>query len=209
MCQSHQHNVSVAVSAINTDLEAGQLLLADTLNLAEELTNSSTVWHTHICLHGHTYTNSPSQVLTASFCPAGGAAGSSGGAVAPPAEEAGGRSGSGAEGDRRPGEGFPGRKPRPHAAQPRPLPPEVGLVLVWWWPPSGSNRYCSVLLPACLLPSSLWSVCNLSRNGSRLVEMKDDITKQVDSAKQKASDAQLSASIALNTVGWTMSADSG
>lgn len=76
-------------------------------------------------------------------------------------------------------------------------------------PPSGSNLYCSVLLPACLLPSSLWSVCNLSRNGSRLVEMKDDITKQVDFAKQKASDAQLSASIALNTVGWTMSADSG
>lgn len=43
MSQSRQHNVSGDASAVNNDLEAGQLLLADALNLAEELTNSSTV----------------------------------------------------------------------------------------------------------------------------------------------------------------------
>lgn len=38
--------------------------------------------------------------------------------------------------------------------------------------------------------------------------MDDDITKQVDYAQQEALDAQLSAFIALNMVGWLMSADS-
>lgn len=45
MRQSRQHDVSGGASAVNADLEAGQLLLADSLNLAEDLTNSSTVWH--------------------------------------------------------------------------------------------------------------------------------------------------------------------
>lgn len=39
--------------------------------------------------------------------------------------------------------------------------------------------------------------------------MDDDITKQVNSAQQEALDAQLSASIALNMVGWLMSAEFG
>lgn len=129
--------------------------------------------------------------------------------MAPPAEEAGGRSGSWAESDRRPGEGFPRRKPRPHAAEPRPFHPEVGLGLVWLCPPTAVVFTAVFYCLFCLPPSSLWSVCNLSRNGSRLVEMEDDITKQVDSAQQDASDAQLSASIALNMVCCTISADSG
>nr|XP_046227110.1 laminin subunit alpha-1 [Scatophagus argus] len=48
------------------------------------------------------------------------------------------------------------------------------------------------------LHSSLSSVCNMSHNGSRLVQLNDDITEQVDSAQQLASIAHISASLALN-----------
>lgn len=77
-------------------------------------------------------------------------------------------------------------------------------------PPGGGNLHCSVFTAhRVYLNSSLSSVCNLSHNGSRLVEMDDDIIKQVDSAQQEASVARLSASLALNMVRWTTSADTG
>lgn len=75
-------------------------------------------------------------------------------------------------------------------------------------PPGGWNLHCSVFTAGrVFLNSSLSSVCNLSHNGSRLVEMDDDIIKQVDSAQQEASAAQLSASLALNMVRRTKSGD--
>ncbi|XP_067434354.1 laminin subunit alpha-1 [Thunnus thynnus] len=48
------------------------------------------------------------------------------------------------------------------------------------------------------LHSSLSSVCNVSQNGSRLVQLDGDVTEQVDSAQQVALIAQMSASLALN-----------
>ena len=48
--------------------------------------------------------------------------------------------------------------------------------------------------------SSLSSVCNVSQNGSRLVQLDGDVTEQVDSAQQVALIAQMSASLALNMV---------
>ncbi|XP_073344237.1 laminin subunit alpha-1 [Pagrus major] len=48
------------------------------------------------------------------------------------------------------------------------------------------------------LHSSLSSVCNVSQNGSRLVQLDSDITERVDSAQQVASIAHTSASLALN-----------
>lgn len=79
------------------------------------------------------------------------------------------------------------------------------LVVV---PTGGGNLYCSVFTAHPVsLNSSLSSVCNLSHNGSRLVEMDDDIIKQVDSAQQESSAAQLSASLALNMVRRTKSGD--
>ncbi|XP_078100457.1 laminin subunit alpha-1 [Sander vitreus] len=47
--------------------------------------------------------------------------------------------------------------------------------------------------------SSLSSVCNVSQNGSRLVELDSDITERVESAQQVAAIAQAAASLALNT----------
>lgn len=82
--------------------------------------------------------------------------------MAPPAEETGGRSGCGTEDDRRLGEGFPGRKPRPQAAKPRPLPTQVGLVLVWWCLPVAVSctavSYLPVVSPSQLTVVSLQSV---------------------------------------------------
>ncbi|XP_037619286.1 laminin subunit alpha-1, partial [Sebastes umbrosus] len=46
--------------------------------------------------------------------------------------------------------------------------------------------------------SSLSSVCNMSQNGSRLVQLDSDITERVGSAQKVASIAQDSASLALN-----------
>ncbi|XP_076577630.1 laminin subunit alpha-1 [Chaetodon auriga] len=48
------------------------------------------------------------------------------------------------------------------------------------------------------LHSSLLSVCNVSQNGSRLVQLDIDITERVDSAQQVASIAHISATIAVN-----------
>ncbi|XP_056219655.1 laminin subunit alpha-1 [Seriola aureovittata] len=48
------------------------------------------------------------------------------------------------------------------------------------------------------LHSSLSSVCNMSQNGSRLVQLDSDITERVDSAQQVASIAHVSASLAHN-----------
>ncbi|XP_029935743.1 laminin subunit alpha-1 [Myripristis murdjan] len=48
------------------------------------------------------------------------------------------------------------------------------------------------------LHSSLSSVCNVSQNGSRLVQVDSDITAQIDSAQQDATAAMSSASLALN-----------
>ncbi|KAM8731402.1 laminin subunit alpha-1 isoform 1-T1 [Acanthopagrus schlegelii] len=51
---------------------------------------------------------------------------------------------------------------------------------------------------ALSLHSSLSSVCNVSQNGSRLVQLDSDITERVDAAQQVASIAHTSASLALN-----------
>ncbi|KAM9337101.1 laminin subunit alpha-1 [Symphorus nematophorus] len=48
------------------------------------------------------------------------------------------------------------------------------------------------------LHSSLSSVCNVSQNGSRLVQLDSDIRERVDSAQQVASLAHISASLTLN-----------
>lgn len=60
-----------------------------------------------------------------------------------------------------------------------------------------------VLLNEIMFPlslSSLFSVCNVSQNGSRLVQLDDDITELVDRAQQAASLADSSASLALSLV---------
>ncbi|XP_030253759.1 laminin subunit alpha-1 isoform X2 [Sparus aurata] len=51
---------------------------------------------------------------------------------------------------------------------------------------------------ALSLHSSLSSVCNVSQNGSRLVQLDSDITERVDAAQQVASIAHTSASLTLN-----------
>lgn len=47
---------------------------------------------------------------------------------------------------------------------------------------------------------SLLSACNVSQNGSRLVQLDSDITERVDSAQRVASIAHVSALLAVNMV---------
>lgn len=65
----------------------------------------------------------------------------------------------------------------------------------------GIGLHCDQFLHVTVVfPSSLWSVCNVSHNGSGLVQLENDITEQVESAQKVASIAEVSASLALNTV---------
>lgn len=59
---------------------------------------------------------------------------------------------------------------------------------------------CQVRLYYVLSLSALLSVQNVSQNGSRLVHLNGEITKQVEVARQVASLADMSATVTLNMV---------